>query len=382
LQTPRPEHEGTGCERSTLTRGVCNTPAVARPRRHALAIELTSHCNQRCSYCYNDWRGDNGRSVGALPSAELLALVDRALREVEFDHLTLTGGEPLARPDFFALMDLCREHGTSVFIISNGTLIDDAVAERLAGYEVIGIQLTLNSTSAQAHDELVGGRHFEATIRGVEALLRHGVRAVGSIVVNRQNAARVGEILDLWHELGVTSVALSRFSPAGFAATHVAELLPSRSDMILALDAAEQRAREQGMDLQVTLPVPACVVDHADYPNISFGGCPIGTSMQEFALGPKGELRACTLHTEPLGNARETSMAQLVRSPKLAAYRDVTPEFCAPCPYKSECLGGCGAAAASVLGDPRGLDPFVAQHVDDALADRLARARKRLPVLA
>lgn len=355
---------------------------MTRPRRYALAIELTSHCNQRCSYCYNDWRADNGRSVGAMHTSELLGLVDRALQEVEFDHVTLTGGEPLARNDFFSVMDLCKRHKTGVFIISNGGLITDAVAERLAAYDIRGIQLTLNSTRGEDHDELVGGRHFEATIEGVKALKRHGVRAVGSIVVNRQNAELVGEILDLWRSLGVRSVALSRFSPAGYAAQHVAQLLPSRSDMIVALEAAEQRGRDHGMDLQVTLPVPACVIEHADYPHVSFGGCPIGTEMQEFALGPRGELRSCTLHTETLGDAKHTSFAELVESPSLAAYRDVTPEFCAPCPYRKSCLGGCGAAAASVLGDPRGLDPFVAQHVDDEFAARLARARTRLPVLA
>ena len=69
------------------TRGV-----VTRRRVNSIAIELTSHCNQRCSYCYNAWREDNGKGVGALPSEELLALVDRALTEVAFDEVTLTGG--------------------------------------------------------------------------------------------------------------------------------------------------------------------------------------------------------------------------------------------------------------------------------------------------
>jgi radical SAM protein with 4Fe4S-binding SPASM domain len=355
---------------------------VTRPRRHALAIELTSHCNQRCAYCYNDWRADNGRSVGAMASTELLSLIDRALTEVEFDHVTLTGGEPLARNDFFAVMDVCKARSTDVFIISNGGLVTEAIAERLAGYRLRGIQLTLNSTAAEDHDALVGGRHFANTVAGVQALRRHGVPVMGSVVVNRKNARLVGEILDLWRSLDVRAVALSRFSPAGYAAQHVAELLPSRTDMIAALEAAELRGRDHGMDLQVTLPVPVCVIDHDDYPHVSFGGCPIGTEMQEFALGPRGELRSCTLHTESLGDAKTTSMAELVSSPAVMAYRDVTPEFCAPCPYRRSCLGGCGAAAASVLGDPRGLDPFVAQHVDDAFAARLARARTRLPVLA
>jgi radical SAM protein with 4Fe4S-binding SPASM domain len=355
---------------------------VARPRRYALAVELTSHCNQRCSYCYNDWRGDNGRNVGAMASRDLLALLDRVLDEVEFDHVTLTGGEPLARNDFFAVMELLRRHETDAFIISNGGLVDDEVAARLADYALRGIQVTLNSTAAEEHDEVVGGRHFAATIEGVRALRRHGVPVVGSIVVTRKNADQVGAILDLWRELGVETVALSRFSPAGWAANHVAELLPSRSDLVGALEAAELRAAA-GMELQVTLPMPPCMIDHADYPHVAFGSCPIGTDMQEFALGPRGELRSCTLHTEPLGDAKVRSLAELVSLPALAAYRDVTPEFCAPCPHRRECLGGCGAAAASVLGDPRGLDPIVAQHVDEQFAARLARERTRsLPVVS
>ncbi|MEX1366097.1 MAG: radical SAM protein [Nannocystaceae bacterium] len=351
---------------------------------HSIAIELTSHCNQRCSYCYNAWRQDNGRSVGALPHAQLLEVVDKALTELSLDHVTLTGGETFARADVFDVLDRCRDHGVDVQIISNGGLIDDALAQRLSAYPIRCVQITLNGPDARLHDEHVGGEHFDRTLAGIVALRRHGVPVAGCIVVTRRNAAVVGEILDLFVELGVELIALSRFSPAGYAAAHVAELLPSRSDMITALGQAEPRGAEHGLNLQVTMPVPPCVIDHADYPHVSFGGCPIGTEAQELALGPSGELRSCTLHTESLGDARTQSFAQMLDAPALTAYRDVTPEFCAPCPHRSSCLGGCGAAAASVLGDPRGLDPFVAQHVDEAFAQRLARARRgstSLPVL-
>jgi pyrroloquinoline quinone biosynthesis protein E len=353
-----------------------------RPRRYSLAIELTSHCNQRCSYCYNDWRADNGREVGALASGDLLALLDRALDEVAFDHVTLTGGEPLARADLFRVLDLCRDRGVGIQMISNGGLIDDAKAAKLSAYPIRFIQITLNGVDRETHEAHVGGVHFDATIAGIAALRRHGVRVAGSVVVTRKNADQVGAILDRFAALDVRTVALSRFSPAGYAATHVAALLPSRSDMLTALTEAEARGAA-GMDVQVTMPVPPCVVEHADYPHVRFGECPIGTEMQEFALGPRGELRSCTLHTEVLGDARTTSLAVLIDRPAVTGYRDVTPEFCAPCPYRQRCVGGCGAAAATVLGDPRGLDPFVAQHVDDQFAERLRRERARtLPVQA
>lgn len=366
---------------------------MERPKRYALAVELTSHCNQKCSYCYNAWRDDNGRSIGALPSDDLVGLLDRALTEVEFDHVTLTGGEPFTRPDLVRVLEVCKRHGVGIQMISNGGVVDDRMAAKLVGFPVRCVQVTLDGPTAEIHNAHVGGDHFDATIAGIAALQRHGVLVVGCTVVTRKNAALLGEILDVFLGLGVKTVALSRFSPAGYAAAHVAELLPSRSELVVALQQAEARAVEHGMDLQVTMPVPPCVIEPDDYPSIRFGACPIGTEMQEFALGPRGELRSCTLHTDVIGDAKTTSFAALVEAPLVTRYRDTTPEFCAPCPHRTSCLGGCGAAAGAVLGDPRGLDPFVAQHVDDAFAARLraersaardrpqgARAVVRLPV--
>ena len=348
---------------------------MERPRIYALAIELTSYCNQKCGYCYNDWRADGGKSIGSLPTHQLLELVDRALREVDFDHVTLTGGEPFARKDLFDVLDVVQSHGKRAKLISNGGLITDALASRLSTYRPYFVQITLNGIDEATHEAHVGPGHWAATFDGIAACQRHGVPVSGCIVVTRKNAHQVGEILDRWHALGVKDVALSRFSPAGYAAAHVAELLCSRSELLGALEEAETRGRDLGMKLSVTMPVPKCVVEHADYPHVHFGGCPIGTEMQELALGPDGRLRNCTLHGEALGDAREDSFATLVQAPARTGYRDVTPEFCAPCPHRTSCIGGCGAAAATVLNDPRGLDPFVAQHVDDELSARLRKAR-------
>lgn len=348
-----------------------------RPRRYSLAIELTPYCNQKCGYCYNDWR-DAPSSIDPLPAAELLSLVERAVTEVQFDHVTLTGGEPFARPEVFDLLAMLERHGLRALIISNGGLVTDAHAARLAPFNPLFVQVTLNGPDAALHEEHVGvgHQHFDKTIRGIEALRRHGVRVMGSIVVTRKNARVLDQILERFLSLGVTEAALSRYSPAGYAAEQIAELLPSRSDLVAAFGHGERYATERSMVLQVTMPTPPCVIEPGEYPHLRFSSCPIGTEMQEFSLGPRGELRHCTLHTGSLGDARTESFASLVTSPAVMHYRDVTPEFCAPCEHRTRCIGGCGAAAATVLGDPRGLDPIVAQHVDDKLREALRAARK------
>lgn len=345
---------------------------MQRPKRYALAIELTAFCNQKCGYCYNDFREDPA-TVGSLPRAELLGLVDRALTEVDFDHVTLTGGEPFARPEVFEILELLQKHGKKAIIISNGGLITEAHADRLVGLPVLFVQITLNGPTAALHEEHVGEGCFEPTVRGIRALVDRKVGVSGSIVVTRKNARAVADTLTVFKSFGIQDVALSRYSPAGYAANQVAELLPSRTDLLTALRQAEPFGKD-GMRLQVTMPVPPCVIDTRDFPHITFSSCPIGTEAQELALGPRGELRNCTLHTEVIGDARTSSFAELVTSELVSRYRDTTPEFCAPCPMKETCIGGCGAAAVAVFGE-REVDPLVAQHVDDTFAASLKAAR-------
>jgi radical SAM protein with 4Fe4S-binding SPASM domain len=372
--------------------------AMARPRIASVAIELTAHCNQKCAYCYNEWREDGGAAVGAPRPETLFARVDRLLDAIEVDHVTLTGGEPLSHHGVFDLLERLAARGLRAQIISNGGLVDDRVAARLAALGVIQIQVTLNGPDAALHEEHVGqgGGHFARTMAGLEALIRHGVPVVGCVVITRKNAAHVGAILARFDTLGVRRISLSRFSPAGYSVRRAAELLCTRGDLLQALEQALPFAArdEHPMDLAVTMPVPPCAVEVERFHPIAFGTCPVGTESQEIALGPDGKLRNCTLHRTALGGVDDildpsVDVAALLEAPERTEYRRRLPEFCTGCLHAGTCGGGCGAAAEWVLGDARAYpDPFVWQHIDDDLAARFEaargedRPRRHLDVLA
>lgn len=368
-----------------------------RPKVYSVAIEVTAHCQQKCAYCYNAWREDNGAGMEAGSAKKLHARVEKLLSSVELDHVTITGGEPFARKDLFELLDVVKASGVGIQIISNGGLVDDDLAVRLAPYRVSYVQVTLDGPTAELHDEHVGGEgHFAKTLSGIAALRRAGVPVVGCTVVTRKNAARVAEIFALFQSLDVHHIALSRFSPAGYAARHAAELLPSREDLLVAFRQAIPFAKgEHGakMDVTCTMPVPPCTVEVEELAPLKFGVCAIGTSAQEFALGPDGRLRHCTLHGSGLGGAKDildadVDIAAIVTGSEVTSYKRVVPEFCVGCSHASTCGGGCGAASEWVLGARKFPDPLVWQHVDDEFAAKLAsereasRARRRLEVIA
>jgi MoaA/NifB/PqqE/SkfB family radical SAM enzyme len=171
---------------------------AAKPHVHSVAIELTAFCNQHCDYCYNAWREDRGASIGSPELSKLLARIDRVLGAAAVEHVTITGGEPLASHDLFPVLDHLRAKHVRAQMISNGALVTEALATRLARYRLTSVLVTLNGPRAEVHDALVGGAHFEATVRGIGLLRWARVVVDGSIVVTRPNAALAGETARLF----------------------------------------------------------------------------------------------------------------------------------------------------------------------------------------
>ncbi len=261
-------------------------------------------------------------------------------------------------------------------MISNASLVTDAIAARLARYRLLSVLVTLNGPDAELHDAQVGGTHFDATLEGIRRLRKHRIPVEGAIVVTRRNAHAVGATLALFRSLGVTKVAISRFSPAGYSTKNTEALLPRPADVASALAQGADAARTHAMQLFSTMPIPPCVLDTAAFPEIAFQGCPIGTDRQEFALGPRGEVRHCALHRDPIDGARDVLDASLDVAALLAAgdphgYRAALPDACRGCAHASICAGGCGAAAVWATGT-RVRDPFAEQATD---------AVRRLPLV-
>lgn len=340
--------------------------------RFSLTVELTAFCNQACRHCYNAFDHTPGAT---LPTKELLNLLDRALGEVAFERVTFSGGEPFASAGLLPAMELCSARGVAANIVSNATMMTPHVAQEMARFPATKVQVTLNGPTPAIHDASVGMPGAWCKLHaGVDLLRRSGLTVLGSIVVTRYNFDLVGSTLDEMRAMGITTVVLMRLLTAGMSARNL-DLLPTRSELLEALGQASQ-PRFGDMSLRVGGPVPPCLLDQKDFPTIQFGSCPAGTSNQDFVLGSDGRVRLCPLFPNAIGDARTTSVADIVRSTAVSTYRQRTPEFCRGCVALPLCLGGCGAAALSAGGDANSLDPIVLQHTDTSFARRIMLARR------
>ena len=93
-----------------------------------IALEITSRCNLRCVHC----RSSSEEAVREpdLDTAETMAMIDDIASYAK-PTLVLTGGEPLLREDLFELIEHGNASGLTMCLATNGTLLDDALCERL-----------------------------------------------------------------------------------------------------------------------------------------------------------------------------------------------------------------------------------------------------------
>ncbi len=347
---------------------------TSRPRLPSLALEVTPRCNQRCSYCYNAWRGeDKGAGAARVPELCVLTeLVDRVLEDADVGHFTLTGGEPFTRSDLLELIAHVNGRGCGVTLISNAGLVTAELARALTVLRVHYVQVTLTGATAETHDALCGGGAFEAACRGIRELADNGVAVGGSFLCTAENHGIALLTMGALFETGATHhMAFNRFNPSGHALAHAARLMPTRTQVLTALSQAEAFAVQHDLPVVCTMPIPDCMIAHTDYPHVRFGACSAGTDKAEYAITGDGRLKYCTVHPRHLGNLREERITTLIERSRREMADTRAPAFCTPCPRKQTCRGGCRAAALWAFGEPDALDPFLAQHVMVDYADRL-----------
>ena len=78
-------------------------------------FELTNFCPHLCAYCSSNATADMATAI-FLPFAEIKR---QCCEEGPFDTIVLSGGEPLAHPDFYKILVLCQEHAKDVVVYSN-----------------------------------------------------------------------------------------------------------------------------------------------------------------------------------------------------------------------------------------------------------------------
>jgi MoaA/NifB/PqqE/SkfB family radical SAM enzyme len=315
-------------------------------REHRLLsalLELTYRCNLDCFFCYNDL-SLQGRP---LTREQWLSLLDE-LQTLGALNLTLSGGEPLAHPDFFAIGAHARERGFVVRVKSNGHGLSGPVARRLREQvDPFLVEISLHGATAASHDRQtrVAGS-FDRLRRQLPDLRAAGLRVKLNATLTRWNEDEVEAMFALADSLGlplqfdpeVTPRDDGDRAPTGIAPTREGLLRLFRTEFARGERAA---AAAGSRDADRTLPVP------------TDRHCGAGAS--GIAVDPYGNVYPCVQWRRRIGSLHERRLAELwAGSPALDAVRRATVEAKQRLAARSDAalLNFCPGLAEATSGDP------------------------------
>lgn len=94
-------------------------------------------------------------------------------------YLCLTGGEPLARPDFRDLYRAAKAQGLLLTIFTNGTLITEALADLWAEQPPHRIEISLYGMTREIYEGTTQRRgSYDACLRGIRLVQERGLPLV------------------------------------------------------------------------------------------------------------------------------------------------------------------------------------------------------------
>ena len=194
-----------------------------------LYVEITTACNLDCIMCVRRAWHEPIRSMERAVFGELMAQV-AALPAPPTIHLS-GYGEPMAHPHFLELVRLAKAAGAKVEATSNGTLLDERMAEALLDLDLDRLVVSLDGASAASFEGIRERGSFQQVIDNLHTLKRLRMQRTGrrggrhanpqlalAFVAMRENVADLDKLPRLANQLGAWEILVSNLVP------HTAEL--------------------------------------------------------------------------------------------------------------------------------------------------------------
>ena len=189
------------------------TPLRARkPPGPVVIWNLIRRCNLNCIHCYS--LSADVDFPGELSSQQIYDVMDD-LRAFGVPVLILSGGEPLLRPDIFEISKRAKDKGFYTGLSSNGALIDEPIADRIAeiGYDYVGVSL---DGIGEVHDRFRRQEgSFDAALRGMSLCKARDIKVGLRFTMTERNVESLPAMLDLMDREAIDKFYLSHLVYAG-----------------------------------------------------------------------------------------------------------------------------------------------------------------------
>lgn len=122
--------------------------------------------------------------------------------------VTLTGGEPMVRKDFWDIAERLRDGGLRIALSTNGTLITRESAERLARLGISYVGISLDSPNPAIHNMFRGSSEaFKRAIDGIRNSIEAGLDVGLRMTITKLNISEAPDLVKLARDIRVKRIA-------------------------------------------------------------------------------------------------------------------------------------------------------------------------------
>lgn len=187
-----------------------NSTAKFKSNILSVTVLLTMDCNFKCTYCYEGTEDREILSLSPDSCNRIYKFIQNILNtnhNLNTVHLILFGGEPLLHFRIHAswidsIKELSESMGKSfsTSIVTNGSLIDDFVMERLIAFNCRALQISLDGVK-EIHDARRirndGGGTFDTVMAGIKKAYSYKshVPLIVRINIDRTNYQQIDSLL-------------------------------------------------------------------------------------------------------------------------------------------------------------------------------------------
>ncbi len=331
--------------------------------------ELTKRCNLQCRHCRAE--AEDFACGDELTFSEITGAID-GIADNYSPILVLTGGEPLYRADVFDIAEHAAARGLPVALATNGTLIDDEIAQRIKNTGIRRVSISIDGKDPGAHDDLRGiPGSFDLALAGARKLREKGVEFQFNTTVTRRNVEDINEILELSEREGAAALHIFMLVPVGCGAEISETDMISKQKYEDVLNWFYDRSKETSLEFKATCAphyyrlIRQRANEEGRTLNLETDGmaamtrgCLAGSGV--CFISHVGDMQPCGYLPLVAGNIRKKSFREIWEESEL--FHDLR-DFnrlegkCGACEYRAFC-GGCRARAYFADGNYLSEEPY------------------------
>lgn len=271
-----------------------------------VSIEVTRRCPLECQHCYNNLpMGDQDARSREMTTEEHFRMLDELI-EMGCIWLLYTGGEIFARKDFLEIYTYAKRKGFLITLFTNGTLINEKIADYLVEWPPFAIEITLYGRTRETYEALtqIPGS-YDRCLRGIKLLRERGLPLKLKTVatsINKHEITAMREFAE--EELGAEFKMDGQINP---------RIDCSQSPLAVRLTPEEVVTLDMSAPKGVSEYRRLAKHDMENPPNLSQGNTVYfcGGGMNSFAINAYGEMGICVISQQDTFRVQESGLTRV-----------------------------------------------------------------------